>query len=120
VPDGVPADRVQGVVNLLAMPPHPDWSEPRWKTLQDDALAFLRAWAAQAHALGWESLDLFGIHAEAPHARLDCMGLVPLLGGRPVVALTEDSAALTAASVGTLSFRRHRGWPPGRCLIWEL
>ncbi len=114
------ASWVQGVADLLAMPPHPDWSEPRWKTLQDDALAFLRAWAAQAHALGWGGLDLFGVHAEAPHARLDGMGLVPLLGGRPVVALTEDSAAIKANSGGTLTFLRRRAWPPGRCLIWDL
>ena len=120
VPDGVPAEWVQGVANLLAMTPHPDWPEAGWKILQEDALAFLRDWAAQAHALGWEALDLFGVHAEAPHARLDGMGLVPLLSGRPVVALTEDSAAIKANSGGTLTFRRHRAWPPGRCLIWEL
>ena len=119
-PDGVPAEWVQGVAGLLAMPPHPDWSEPRWKTLQDDALAFLRAWAAQAHALGWGGLDLFGVHSDAPHARLDCVGLVPLLGGRPVVALTEDSAGIKANSGGVLTFRRRRAWPPGRCLVWEL
>jgi hypothetical protein len=120
VPDGVPSEWVQGVADLLAMPAHPDWPEPKWKTLREDALTFLKDWAAQAHALGWEALDLFSVHAEAPHARLDGMGLVPLLGGRPVVALTEDSAAIGAESGGTLTFRRHRGWPPGRCLIWEL
>jgi hypothetical protein len=120
VPDGVPAEWVQGVADLLAMPPHPDWPEPRWRTLREDALAFLQGWAVQAPALGWAALDLFGVHAEAPHARLDSMGLVPLLGGRPVVALTEDSAAIGAESGGTLTFRRRREWPPGRCLIWEL
>ena len=102
------------------MPAHPDWPEAGWTTLQEDALALLRGWAAQAHALDWGGLDLFGVHAEAPHARLDGMGLVPLLGGRPVLALTEDTAAINAASGGTLTFLRRRAWPPGRCLIWEL
>ena len=102
------------------MPSHPAWSEANRKTLQEDALAFLRDWAAQAHALGWEALDLFGVHSEAPHARLDGMGLVPLLGGRPVVALTEDSAAIGANSGGVLTFRRRKGGPPGRCRICEL
>ena len=102
------------------MPPHPDLPEPRWNTLQDDALAFLRGWAAQAHAFGWEALDLFGVHAEAPRARLDGMGLVPLLDGRPVVALSEDSAAITARSGATMTYRRKKAWPPGRCLTWEL
>ena len=119
-PDGVPSDWVQGVADLLAMPAHPGRPEGGWKTLQADALTFLKDWAAQAHALGWEALDLFGVHAEAPYARLDGMGLVPLLGGRPVVALTEDSAAIGADSGGTLTFRRRRGWPLGRCLIWDL
>jgi hypothetical protein len=116
----VPADWVQGVADLLAMPPHPDWPEAAWKALQDDALGFLKDWAAQAHALGWGGIDLFGVHAEAPHARLDGMGLVPLLSGRPILALTEDSAAIRAVASGTLTFRRRRAWPPGRCLIWTL
>jgi hypothetical protein len=120
VPDGVPPDWVRGVADLLTTSTHPHWPEPKWKALQEDALAFLRDWAAQAHALGWEALDLFGVHAEAPHARLDGVGLVPLLSGRPVVALTEDSAAIKANSGGTLTFRRQRAWPLGRCLIWEL
>jgi hypothetical protein len=120
VPDGVPAEWVQGVADLLAMPPHPDWLEAGWKVIQDDALGLLRDWAAQAHRLGWEAPALFGVHIDAPHARLDGMGLVPLLGGRPVVALTEDSAAIKADSGVVLTFRRHRAWPPGRCLIWEL
>ncbi len=111
---------VQGLADLLAMPSHPDWPEPGWKILQEDALVFLTNWAAQARRLDWDALDLFGVHADAPHARLDGMGLVPLLSGRPVVALTEDSAAISAASGGTLMFRRHRSSPPGRCLIWEL
>jgi len=119
-PDDVPADWVQGVADLLAMPAHPNWPEHGWKALREDALAFLKDWAAQAHRLGWEALDLFGVHAEAPHARLDGTGLVPLLGGHPVVALTEDSAAIGANSGGTLTFLRRRAWPPGRCLIWEL
>jgi hypothetical protein len=120
VPDGVPEAWVQGIADLLAMPSHPDWPEAAWKTLQDDALGFLKEWAAQAHALGWGGIDLFGVHAEAPHARLDGMGLVPLLSGRPVVALTEDSAAIKANSGGTLTFRIRNTWPPGRLLIWDL
>jgi hypothetical protein len=120
VPGGVPHDWAQGVADLLAMPAHPDWPEPKWKTLREDAIGFLKDWAAQAYRLGWDGLDLFGVHTEAPLARLDGMGLVPLLGGRLVVALTEDSAAIKAESGGTLTFLRRREWPPGRCLVWEL
>ncbi len=48
------------------------------------------------------------------------MGLVPLLRGRPVVALTEVSAAIKTASGGSLTCRRHGSPPAGRRLIWEL
>ena len=119
-PDNVPADWVQGIADLLAMPAHPDWPETGWTVLREDALRFIQAWAAQAHALGWEALDLFAVHVDAPRARLDGMGLVPLLSGRPVAALTEDSAAITGESGAPLTYRRRKTWPPGRCLIWEL
>ncbi len=115
VPDGVPEAWVQGVGDLMVMPPHSAWSDEKWKTLQEDALRFLREWAAQAHRLGWDALDLFGAHRTKPTARLDCMGLVPLLKGRPVVVITENSAAIRSVSGGTLTFR-----PVERCLIWEL
>ncbi len=119
-PDGVPDAWVQGVADLLAMPPHPDWPEPRWRTLQEDTLAFLGEWACQAHRLGWDTPDLFGVHNEAPHARFDGMGLVPLLDGRPIVAITKDSAVITVASGGVQIYRRRATWPEGCCLIWEL
>ena len=53
-------------------------------------------------------------------ARVDCMGLVPLLKSRPVVVITENSAAIRSVSGGTLTFHRHESPPPERCLIWEL
>ena len=120
VPDGVPAEWVQGVADLLAMPPHPDWPPAAWEVLREDALTFLKDWAAQAHAFGWDPLNLFAVHGEAPIARPDGMGLVPLLGGRPVVAITEASAAIAAVSGGTLTYHKRTAWPPGCCLIWAL
>ncbi len=119
VPDGVPEEWVQGVCDLMVMPPHADWKEGDWHTLQEDALRFLQKWAGQARRLGWEALDLFGVHPTAPTARFDCMGLVPLLRGRAVLALTDDSAAIKAASGGSLTFRKRASPPAERCLIWE-
>ncbi len=119
VPDGVPEEWVQGVGDLMVMPPHPDWKEDAWRTLQDDALRFLQKWAGQARRLGWEALDLFGVHPTAPTARFDCMGLVPLLRGRAVLVITEDSAAIKAASGGSLTFRKRAAPPTERCLVWE-
>ncbi len=97
---------------------HPAWHENDWHTLQDDARRFLQEWASQARRLGWEALDLFGVHPTAPTARFDCMGLVPLLRGRAVSALTKDSAAIKTASGRSLTFRRRAA--SARCLVWEL
>ncbi len=119
VPDGVPKAWVQGVADLMVMPPHPAWPAEGWKTLQEDALRFLQEWAGQAHRLGWGSLDLFGVHPTAPAVRVDCMGLVPLLKGRPVVVITDNSAAIKATSIGTLTFRRRAASPEEQCLIWD-
>ena len=101
------------------MPPHSAWPEDEWKLLREDALTFLREWAAQAHGLGWDALELFGVHSTAPRALLDCMGLVPLLRGSPVVAMTENHAAITGTWGSTLRFvnRKRLG---ERCLVWEL
>ena len=119
VPDGVPEEWVQGVCNLMVMPPHPDWKEDDWHTLQEDALRFLQKWAGQAHRLGWEVADLFGARPTKPRVRLDCAGLVVLLQGRPVVAITEDSAAIKTASGGSLAFRKRAATPTEQCLVWE-
>ena len=48
------------------------------------------------------------------------MGLVPLLNGRPVLAITEDSAAVKTASGGSLTFRRHKASPAEQWLVWKL
>ena len=106
--------------DLLVMPPHPDWKEDGWHTLQEDALRFLRGWAGQARRLGWEALDLFGVHSTKPTVRVDCMGLVPLLKSRPVVVITENSAAIRSVSGGTLTFRRRAASPEEQCLVWKL
>ena len=120
VPDGVPEVWAQGICDLLVMPPHPAWTKDGWRVLQQDALRFLQDWAAQANRLGWEALDLFGAHPTAPVARLDSKGLVLLLNGCLVVALTEDSAVIKTPLDRSLTFRRHMPPPVERHLIWAL
>ena len=66
----------------------------------------------------------YGLRAQAhrtkPMARLDCAGLVPILRGRPVAAITDDSAAIRTTSGASLTFRRRAAPPVERCLVWEL
>jgi hypothetical protein len=87
----------------------------RWQQATSDAETFLAKWGAQAHALGWTARELFGLHPvpEWPAvnfsrlSRRDSLGLIWLLQGRPVVALTETEAAIQSAGA-VVMYRKHR------------
>jgi hypothetical protein len=83
-----------------------------------DAESFLGRWGDTAHQLGWTALDLFGVHPIAPAARFDIMGLLPLLHGGAVIALTEDAAAIRRPSNAILTYRR--GDQAGAVCITEV
>jgi hypothetical protein len=98
----------------------------RWQQAVRDADCFLPKWGAQAHALGWTVRELFGLHpvAERPAptfrrlSRYDSTGLIWLLQGRPVIALTETEAAIqSAGAVVVYCKRRNPAYGPlGDCL----
>jgi hypothetical protein len=77
----------------------------RWDQAIRDADSFLAKWGQQAQAFGWTVRELFGLHPipaqPAPTfrrlARYDTTGLIWLLQGRPVIALTETEAAIQSA-----------------------
>jgi hypothetical protein len=87
-----------------------------WQQALEDGRRFLAKWVEQAEALGWTSRELFGLHTppERPAAsyqrlsRYDETGLIWLLQGRPVVALTTDAAAIQTSSGRILTYRKHR------------
>jgi hypothetical protein len=95
-------------------PDHVDAAD--WQQAVTDGRAFLSRWAEQAEALGWTTADLFGLASvpEQPAAnyrrlsRYDLTGLLWLLRGRPVVALTATTAAIQTPSGSILTYRRHR------------
>jgi hypothetical protein len=74
----------------------------RWNAFINDAGLFLDAWGKQAERLGWTVDDLFGLHPRTPMARYDQMGMLWLLKGEHVVALTATEARLS----GALTYRR--------------
>lgn len=85
----------------------PEWAgADRWSQAVEDANSFLSDWDRTACDLGWTALDLFGVHAVAPGCRYDVMGLLMLLGGGTVFALTERTAAFHRPSGSTLTYRR--------------
>lgn len=79
-----------------------------WQRFLDSARAFADAgWLDRAAELGWDAYQLFGCDRTRPYARLDHCGLVWLIGGGRVVALTADAAVLA-----TTGGAEHRMWAP--------
>jgi hypothetical protein len=87
----------------------------------DDCARFLDddGWATRAEALGWGPLDLFGCDRTKPFARLDRAGLLWLIDGRKLIAVTSDRAVISAPGGGSLIFYR-RQLATGGVLAWEL
>lgn len=84
-----------------------DWlSHEQWQGLLSDGENFLTRWGGAAHLLGWTSLDLFGVHPTAPAARFDVMGLILILNGAEVLALTSQTATMRRLSGAVLTFHR--------------
>src|SRR5262245_11403599 len=85
----------------------------RWRLGVEDGRRFLTRWGEQAEALGWTSRDLFGLPPPPAKpdpsynrlSRYDETGLIWLLCGREVVALTEATGAIQS-STGAISIYR--------------
>jgi hypothetical protein len=90
----------------------------RWRRFVDDVGLFLDHWAAKAAALGWGPADLFGAHTTRPVARVDCMGLLWLVNGARVVALTGNTAIIETS--GDRQSYRRKSQIEGRVMAWEL
>ena len=119
-PEGAPDNWVQGAADLLVLPCPESCSTERWEALQEDSYCFLRDWAPQAHELGWTALDLFGVHPVKPWERFDCMGLVPLLNGAAVVALSDIEATIEKPNGARLTYHRRGVAHDEACLVWGL
>jgi hypothetical protein len=86
----------------------------RWQAAIEDGRRFLARWGDQAEALGWTARDLFGLHTPPakPHpsysrlSRYDETGLIWLLQGCEVVALTEATAAIQSSTGAITTYRR--------------
>jgi hypothetical protein len=86
----------------------------RWQEAVEDGRRFLATWERQAGAFGWDPADLFGLHTPPanPHpsyrrlSRYDQTGLVWVLQGRDVIALTEATATIRNPATGSLTTYR--------------
>jgi hypothetical protein len=117
---GAPRAWAEGFARLDSARPPYDVPQRRWLRFIDDCGRFLGdGWAARAAALGWGAADLFGCDRHRPWARIDRAGLLWLMAGRRLVALTADSATIETATGGWQTYRRvHNG--SGQVLAWSL
>jgi hypothetical protein len=117
---GVPRDWAEGLARLdPSRPPH-GVSLARWHEFIDDVGRFLDAgWARRATALGWGPNDLFRCDPRCPATRKDTAGLLWLLGGGELVALTATSAAVRLPNGAVQTYRR-KPQQRGAALLWDL
>ena len=116
--DGIPRAWADGVAKLTTIA-RPAMVRPdRWRRAVADAECFLDQWGAQAASLGWSTLDVFGAHPTHPVQRLDLAGLLLLLHGDELAAITADTAGIRTRSGAILTYyRRPR---PGAVPLWRL
>jgi hypothetical protein len=105
--------RYQGILDTLERR-CPNFVETgRWRQAVEDGQQFLASWGEQANAFGWTARELFSLHTPSKRpaatysrlSRYDETGLIWLLRGRPVVALTATTAAIQGAT-GILTYRK--------------
>lgn len=110
-----PGHRYSGVFSALRARCPAYVETDRWRQAVEDARHFLATWGEQAGALSWTNRELFGLHTppERPAAsyqrlsRYDETGLVWLLQGSLVAALTTETAAIHTAGGGILTYRKY-------------
>jgi hypothetical protein len=105
------------------MPAPKSFPPSAWHRALDDAEQFMDSWAKPAAALGWQDLEIWGVHRLAPWRRIDAMGLVPLLCGKRLTALTGTEAVLVTPTGARQTQRRQSCGPldlAEQVLLWEL
>jgi hypothetical protein len=117
---GIPQIWVEGFAGLNPDRVPGDVPSRRWQRFVDDVGLFLDGpFCAVATALGWGPLDLFGCDGTRPFARIDRAGLVWLLAGDKLIALTADTATVETRTGARQTYRRKPN-EPGRVLAWDL
>jgi len=118
---GGPRAWAEALARLDPATPPGDVPLRRWQQFIDDCGRFLdHGWAEKSNALGWRPLDLFGCDRERPWARIDRSGLLWLLDGRKLVALTAKTASIEAASGVRHTYYRAPIEAGRVVLAWEL
>jgi hypothetical protein len=118
---GVPRALAEALARMRPAEPPPGISPSRWLRFIDDCGEFLDAgWGAKALVLGWHPLNLFGCDRERPFARIDRSGLLWLLNGGKLVALSRDTATIETSTGARQTYHRRPIDADHIVLAWEL
>jgi hypothetical protein len=118
---GVPRLWAEALARLNPNRPPCNMSPKRWLQFIDDCGRFLDGgWATRAEALGWGPLELFGCDRVKPFARLDRAGLLWLLNGGKLIALTAATATIETIGGARQTYRRRPIEVDAVALAWEL
>jgi hypothetical protein len=116
----IPRAWAEGFARLDPGRPPDDLPTKRWLRFIDDTGRFLDSpFCAVAAALGWGPYDLFGCNRDRPFARIDNAGLLFLLNGGRLIALTEHTATIETRTGARQTYRRKPA-DLDRVLAWEL
>jgi hypothetical protein len=105
---GIPYARTLGALRSRC----PDYvPHPRWGQALADSERFVAEWGPQAQALEWSPRDLWGLHKPPDNpassysrlSRYDETGLLWLLQGRQVTALSSNIAAIKSPTTGSIT-----------------
>ena len=118
-PKVVPADpklRRQGFLDLRpSVVPCPGFTFQSWGGAHEAFVEFLDRWADEAVALGWTTLECFGVHPEVGTIRPDFCGAMVLSAER-VSAITDKHMRFGK----TTFYRDTPGRPSGAVPLWTF
>lgn len=116
---GAPREWAEGYARLLTLPPLVNVPPGRWKIFVDDCGRFLDRWAGTADALGWTASELFGVGCRNPVGAVHLAGLLWLLRGADLIALTETVATIRLPSGAVQTYIR-MDVGPDRRPAWQI
>ena len=116
-----PQEWQDGVSRLRGMSTPETVTIDSWAAFLASCDSFMAGpWPGKAASMGWDAHHLFGCDGLRPAARVDRLGLLWLLRGGRIVALTSESAVIEMPSMSRLTYRVKPIREPGDVLAWEL
>jgi hypothetical protein len=114
----LPESILVGLGKLAAAPPI--WGEcSGWAELLARLRAFAMRWHSPATAAGWSAIELYGLDANAPRARLSRMGgaWLSCLKAHQVIGVDATAIMMVTRTSARLRAYRPEG---GGVLAWDL